>query len=222
MLSDHCYELLKTAASESMERIRRDRAEAPENLQPVLAYIEDHLFDPTLKVGRLQKACGIRDSSLSTQFRSATGQPPRRYIEDRRLETGRHLLVETDLKIWRIAVLLGFSELAVFSRAFERRSGQRPSVFRTRAREEAGGRAALRPIDGEPRPSDPEWLRRAAHGGLAASEASPLIRRLLRLYPSCRGSSPQTAALREAALQASGSVSDPLAPLGQGRPTKVR
>ena len=60
---------------------------------------------------------------------------------------------------------------------------ERPSVFRSRAREEAGGRAALRPIDGEPRPSDPEWLRRAAHGGLAASEASPLIGRLLRLYP---------------------------------------
>ena len=121
MLNAHCHELLKMAAAESIERIRRDRAEAPERVKPLLAYLEEHVFDQGLNVKRLLRACCVGEDSLVITFHSAVGQPPRRYIEDLRLETARRLLAETDLAIWQISELVGFSDLAVFSHAFLRR-----------------------------------------------------------------------------------------------------
>ena len=141
MLTDHSYQLLKTAAVESLERIQLDRAKAPQRLKPLLAYIEEHLFDPTLDVNHLKRACGVRDNSVPIQFHSAVGRPPHGYIEDRRLETACRLLADTHLKIWQISELLGYSSIQVFSRAFSRWSGQRPTLFRKKARRGGAGDA---------------------------------------------------------------------------------
>ncbi len=187
MLTDHSYQLLKTAASESLERIRLDRAKAPQRLKPLLAYIEEHLFDPTLDVNHLKRACGVRDNSVPIQFHSAVGRPPHGYIEDRRLETACRLLVSTDLKIWQISELLGYSSIQVFSRAFSRWSGQRPTLYRRKARKRAGAGQTFPGLD-ERLLFDPESLRRALAGELPAQDAGALIERLLRLYPSCRSS----------------------------------
>ncbi len=186
MLTDHSYQLLKTAAVESLERIRLDRAKAPLRIKPLLAYIEEHLFDPTLDVNHLKRACGVRDNSVPIQFHSAVGRPPHGYIEDRRLESACRLLATTDLKIWQISELLGYSSIQVFSRAFSRWSGQRPTLYRKKARRRAGGRGTY-PADVDERVLlDPKSLDRALAGELAENEARILIERLLRLYPSCR------------------------------------
>ena len=186
MLNEHCYQLLRIAAIEPLERIQLDRAEAPERLKPLLAYIEEHLFDPSLNVNHLKRACNVRDNSLPIHFHSAVGRAPRRYIEDRRLETACRLLAATDLKIWQISELVGFSSLPVFSRAFTRSTGQRPTAFRKQARERSDGGRIHSFSDDERQLSDPESLRRALAGELAASEASVLIERLQGLYPSHR------------------------------------
>ncbi len=195
MLTDHSYQLLKTSAVESLERIQLDRAKAPQRLKPLLAYIEEHLFDPTLDVNQLKRACGVRDNSVPIQFHSAVGRPPHGYIEDRRLETGCRLLANTGLKIWQISELLGYSSIQVFSRAFSRWSGQRPTLYRKKARKRAGGGRTYPAIHDERLLFDPDALRRALAGELPADEASALIERLLRLYPSCRRSLQQTGTL---------------------------
>lgn len=184
MLTDHSHQLLKTAAVESVERIRMDRSKAPQRLKPLLAYIEEHLFDPTLDVNQLKRACGVRDNSVPIQFHSAVGRPPHGYIEDRRLETACRLLAKTDLKIWQISELLGYSSIQVFSRAFSRWSGQRPTLYRKKARRGEGGQE-LKSLGGGAF-FDAVTLRRALAGELPSEEANLLIGRLLRLYPSCR------------------------------------
>ena len=188
MLTDHSYQLLETAATESLERIRADRARAPQRLKPLLAYIEDNLFDPTLDVNQLKRSCGVRDNSVPIQFHSAVGRPPHGYIEDRRLETACRLLGETNLKIWQISELLGYSSIQVFSRAFSRWSGQRPTLFRKKARHRTlakrnGSVARNQMFFG------PDSLRKALSGDLNAEEASALIDRLLTIYPNSRQSS---------------------------------
>ncbi len=134
MLAGHSHKLLEEAASESIDRIQLDRRKAPQRLKPLLAYIEEHLFNPTLDVNQLKRSCGVRDNSVPIQFHSAVGRPPHGYIEDRRLETACRLLADTNLKIWQISELLGYSSIQVFSRAFSRWSGQRPTLFRKKAR----------------------------------------------------------------------------------------
>ena len=194
MLSEQSYEILKTAAGESLERIRLDRAKAPQRIKPLLAYIEDHLFDPTLDVNHLKRACNVRDNSVPIQFHSAVGRPPHGYIEDRRLETACRLLATTDLKIWQIAELLGYSSIQVYSRAFSRWSGQRPTLYRKKARKRAGAGRTYPKLHDEGRLFEPSSLRRALAGELPEHEAGALIERLLRLYPSCRQSLEQPGA----------------------------
>ncbi len=188
MLTDQAYLILKSAAGESLERIQLDRAKAPQRIKPLLAYIEEHLFDPTLDVNHLKRACGVRDNSVPIQFHSAVGRPPHGYIEDRRLETACRLLATTDLKIWQISELLGYSSIQVFSRAFSRWSGQRPTLYRKKSRRRLGNRGSYPAVVTDRLSFDPESLGRALAGELPEHEATVLIERLLRLYPSCRKS----------------------------------
>ncbi len=123
---------LRHAAAPVLERIRRDRSQAPPRLVGFLAYLEEHIFDSGLSVSRIKEECGIGDNSLLMQFTSALGRTPWAYIEDRRLETACRLLTRSRLKIVRIAEILGYSSLQVFSRAFTRWSGERPSKYRGR------------------------------------------------------------------------------------------
>lgn len=195
MLTDHSQQLLASAAIESLERIRLDRARAPQRLKPLLAYIEDNLFDATLDVNQLKRSCGVRDNSVPIQFHSAVGRPPHGYIEDRRLETACRLLADTNLKIWQISELLGYSSIQVFSRAFSRWSGQRPTQFRKKARLNQKGDHGNNGVVRHPLSEKldehfffgPEALRKALAGELSHVEANALIARLLKLYPSCRG-----------------------------------
>ena len=194
MLAGHSHKLLQEAAAESIERVQLDRRKAPQRLKPLLAYIEEHLFSPTLDVNQLKRSCGVRDNSVPIQFHSAVGRPPHGYIEDRRLETACRLLADTRLKIWQISELLGYSSIQVFSRAFSRWSGQRPTLFRKKARRgDDMAYEAAEEQDGHRSRYDrslvaTESLRKALDGELPQEEARTLIDRLLQLYPDYRES----------------------------------
>ncbi len=188
MLAGHSHKLLAEAARESIERIQLDRRKAPQRLKPLLAYIEENLFNPTLDVNQLKRSCGVRDNSVPIQFHSAVGRPPHGYIEDRRLETACRLLADTHLKIWQISELLGYSSIQVFSRAFSRWSGQRPTLFRKKARRGADADDSdAAQGDGRKRYDRSvvatASLRKALEGELPAEEAQTLIDKLKNLYP---------------------------------------
>lgn len=193
--------LLEAAAAPIMERIRCDRDRAPVQIEPLLKYLEEHLFDPDLDAKQLKLACGVRDNTLPLLFHHALGLPPYAYIEDCRLQVACRLLRDTDLKVWQVAQLLGYSTLQVFSRAFHRWSSLRPSLYRRKARQDAKNKPPEKETKMEPEtgmerapapPSDPliSWatLKKAATGSLEREEADELARRLARLYPDSFGS----------------------------------
>jgi len=189
-MAEHSRKLLEAAAAQSLKRIRRDRAWVPSNLDPLLAYIEEHLFDPTLDVNQLKRGCGIRDNSVPIRFHATLGRTPHAYIEDRRLETARRLLSATSLRIWQVAELVGYSGIQVFSRAFLRWSGERPSAYRKRRRAPPAA-----PRDAVPE-AEPESLlsaesfQRAIRGELLPGEANVLTGQLLHRRPARPGPAP--------------------------------
>lgn len=182
MLTGNVHRVLEAAAVESIERIRSDHSKAPQRLKPLLAYIEEHLFDPSLDVNQLKRNCGVRDNSVPIQFHSAVGRPPHGYIEDRRLETACVLLGNSNLKIWQISELLGYSSIQVFSRAFSRWSGQRPTSYRKKARQRRDMGESAPKLE-ESLTARTETLRRALAGELSLDEANALIARLRQMYP---------------------------------------
>lgn len=133
---------LKQAARESLARIRSHRRRAPARVEPLLAYLEEHLFDAGLTVERWRRDCGVRDPEVLRQLAVLVGLTPYAYVEDLRLETACRLLVETRLKVWEIAGLTGYGHVRVFSRAFVRWSGVRPSDYRRQGEP----RRPLRPL----------------------------------------------------------------------------
>lgn len=186
--------LLQAAAQETFERIRQDREKAPARIKPLLAYLEEHLFDPDLDFNHLKRACGVRDNTLPIQFHTALDLPPYAYIEDCRLETACRLLSASDLRIWQISELLGYSSIQVFSRAFKRWSGLRPTTFRKKESTQKSGQGddgardtaqdSSRPgLGGSYQPIPVELLRRGVNGALDTEEASAVIHHLLDLYP---------------------------------------
>lgn len=167
-------DLFRTAATPSLERIRRDRADAPKRLEPLLEYLEKHLFDRSLNVHQMKMACGIRDNSVAILFHSQIGQTPKAYISSRRMETAARLLRGSDLKIWEISELVGYSGLGVFSKAFHRWAGQRPLSYRRQ--DDAGPHPSDLPIPSAS--ADGEFLRSPLVGEAEAPDPELSLERL--------------------------------------------
>lgn len=172
-------EALQHAARRSLETIRRDMVRASFKILAMLQHLEGHLFDSDLNVRSLKEACGIRDNSIALVFHQELKLSPKAYITERRMETSGRLLIETNLHVWQVAELTGYSTLGVFSKAFNRWAGQRPRAYRLE----------MRRLSGQDLPTpllNPEFLRRAVAGSLSAEEAKWLVGRLVELYPGAR------------------------------------
>lgn len=182
---------LRGAATATVERIRKDEDRVGAKLKPLVAYIADHLFSPDLTVGQLKQACGIRDNSVALHFHREVGQPPHVYISRARIEVAVALMRQSNLPVWRVSELLGYSSIQVFSRAFFRLTGRRPLSVRKEDR--AGAEVPsddLEPIYEETVPLFEDLLRRITRHELSDPEASELIRRLLLAYPPTRRGAP--------------------------------
>lgn len=169
------------AAEPSLARIRRDRETAPRRIQPLLAYLESHVYDLDLDYQQLKKACGVRDNTIPALFHQAAGLPPATYIRDCRMETAARLLSESDVKVWQISQLVGYSSLQVFGRAFKRWSKLSPVAYRRRHRKPADRQR--RQVSLRRSSEIADTFRRALQGQASASEIAMVMEQLVELYP---------------------------------------
>ena len=77
-------------------------------------------------------ATGLSRRRFTEIFRSVTGNPWRKHIENLRLEHARRLLLETENSVLAVAFECGFENASNFHRAFKVAFGCSPSVFRQR------------------------------------------------------------------------------------------
>lgn len=182
------------AAAATLNEISRLARAAPPRIAGMLVYIRDHLFDGDLSVHKVKKECRLRDNSIALHFHRQLGVPPGTFITECRLAVAERLLSGTWLPIWKITELLGYSSIQVFSRAYFRRKGRRPSVFRRSGAAAAEAQAAAPPLaappsgGAAPASREPDLLRRALAGHLDDQEAAELVCRLLEIYPPHRRS----------------------------------
>ncbi len=204
------------AAAETLNRIRRDLATAPPRLKPILSYIESHLYEPGLDFQQLRIACKIRDNTVPIEFHSEIGMPPYTYIKHCRLETAARLLRDTELKVWQICMLVGYSGIQVFSRAFLEWSGLRPTAYRRKQlHQSAQGREGTDKSTWSATPPTSALLRRAVQGKLEPGQADHLIRQLHRLYPRCEAGGRQTTG-KTSAAPANPMIREPLSAIPDG------
>jgi AraC-like DNA-binding protein len=84
-------------------------------------------------VGDYAEALGVTPTHLSRVCRETCGRSASDILADRVTFEARRLLAETTLPVKQVAQILGYGSAAYFTRAFQNRTGQTPTQFRSAA-----------------------------------------------------------------------------------------
>ena len=104
-----------------------------EDTRRVLAarqFIQDHASEK-LTLDLVGRRCGLSRSKLTRGYKELFDRTVAQDIAGRRLELARLMLLTTDLPISSVGLEAGYLNNASFARAFGRRFGQAPSMFRS-------------------------------------------------------------------------------------------
>jgi AraC-like DNA-binding protein len=80
--------------------------------------------------GRLARDLGVGLSTLRRNFRAATGVSLHEALMQKRIDTARSLLGETDWPLKRVAAELGYQDVFFFSNQFKKMAGVSPTAYR--------------------------------------------------------------------------------------------
>lgn len=103
-------------------------------IQKAVEFIQNHYCEP-VKVNDIADYICINRSYLSTLFQKYIGMPPMQYLKIFRLTKAAEMLRLTELTIESIAFSCGYSDTAVFARAFRQFKDMPPGQFRKYSRE---------------------------------------------------------------------------------------
>ena len=94
-----------------------------------MAYIHTHFSEP-LSREEIAEHVGISADYLTDCFRQELGITPGTYIRRYRIHQACELLRNADPSITQIALAVGFSDSAHFTRTFQRELNMTPRAFR--------------------------------------------------------------------------------------------
>lgn len=125
-------------AENAMERVLLLARLAADQQQPGIvderiAKVIDHIserLDKEFTIDELARVAGLSVSRFSWLFKERTGLAPVKFLESRRIEKARHLLLTTDLPVQQIGWQVGFANAQHFSTRFRKLTGQSPRAFR--------------------------------------------------------------------------------------------
>ena len=96
----------------------------------ILKSIDEHLSDENFSLGVLAHEVSLSVGYLSPLFRDIFGKAFQDYIIDMRLERAKILLLSSNMKVYEVAMKVGFEDPNYFSTAFKRHFGVSPLKFR--------------------------------------------------------------------------------------------
>lgn len=105
------------------------RAEKPELLDKVMAYIEEH-YAEHLAVSDIAHRFYVSDSSISHHFKQKMGISIYQYVTQRRLISAKNL-ISKGMALEQVAARVGFSDYSAFYRAFKQEYGISPRQYRS-------------------------------------------------------------------------------------------
>lgn len=100
-------------------------------VRQVIHHATTHLNE-RFSLKQLAAMSGLNRTTFSRIHKTITGESPIRLLARLRIERAQQMLTDTPLSIGEIAEAVGYSDLSTFFRAFRRRSGVSPEVYRER------------------------------------------------------------------------------------------
>lgn len=98
-------------------------------IQAAQRYIEQHCC-AGITPDDVARHIAMSQRNLARRFSAALGVTPVQYILECRIEQAKRMLAKPNLSLRRVAIETGFSDEAVFRRAFKQLAGQAPSAWR--------------------------------------------------------------------------------------------
>lgn len=102
----------------------------PVPLRNALRYMEMNFSSPALSAWNIAENAEISRPYLFALCRNFLGQTPYQYLQKKRVEQARIMLMTSSLPIKDIGERCGFSSIEVFYRVFRRYSGMTPGNYR--------------------------------------------------------------------------------------------
>jgi AraC-like DNA-binding protein len=100
-----------------------------EAMQKARAWLEAH-YHEKISLEALASGMRLTSSAFSHRFRAAVGISPMEFLQEKRFDVARQLLLETNLTIDAVAKQSGFATGFYFSRLWTKRYGIAPARFR--------------------------------------------------------------------------------------------
>lgn len=101
-------------------------------INDVLFYI-DHNFRDNIKLEAIAPLFGYNSAYLGKIFSKAVGESFNSYVDHKRIEHSKELLLEDKLKVYEIAEQVGYKNVDYFHKKFKKYVGQSPAEFRKAA-----------------------------------------------------------------------------------------
>lgn len=95
-----------------------------------ISFIEKHYTEKDLTIKRIAHAVCISEGRLSVVFKEESGVTINKYITDLRMKKAMHLLKYTNLKVYEIAEIIGYSSSQYFSQVFMAYTNLTPNEYR--------------------------------------------------------------------------------------------
>lgn len=126
--------------------LRLEKPDPPEesfNISQLLNYLYSHLQEK-ITLDRLEKTFYISQSTISKKLNSSLGYSFQELLSAMRIAKAMDLLAFTDFSLNEVAELVGFTDGAHLTRAFESSEGMTPTEFRHTAHAKEKRRGRLR------------------------------------------------------------------------------
>jgi AraC family transcriptional regulator len=120
LLRNHTRAFVKPAAADQLDGLK---------LRQLKNYIEEHLAED-LAIATLASLIPMSQFHFARAFKAATGEPPHRYVMQRRIERAKVLLAVARLSVAEVAYQVGFSNQSHFTMQFRKAVGITPKQFR--------------------------------------------------------------------------------------------
>lgn len=131
----HWKEGLKKAVLSLVTESRLSRASDSRIVLEIREYL-DRNFQLDITLQHIADRFFLSRENVSRKFKQVTGENLSDYLTFLRIEKAKELLQNSDLRMSRIAELVGYEDEKYFSRVFKKATGQTPREFRKREEEE--------------------------------------------------------------------------------------
>ncbi len=114
----------------TVDNQKAKKAHGNEQLEKVLSHMHIY-FDEPIDIKKYANMCHLSEDRFIRMFKANTGLPPYRYQLKVRIERAIEMLENRSLSVSECAEVVGFSDVAYFSRIFKKFTGHPPSYYKT-------------------------------------------------------------------------------------------